>query len=112
MVRYYQSLDIDSQEKLIIFSDGLMTKEMGQLRDTFFARSGMGFGWGTGATCTVFPNKDYGLHPQMVMKPITANGQPLVKITDDPGKISGNVALAAAIKRDIDQQMAKYEPNF
>ena len=81
----------DPTEKLMIFSDGLDTEEIGRLHAHFHGRVGLGFGWGT-----LLTNDFRGLGPNggldpfsLVCKVISADGQPTVKLSDNPSKAMG-----------------------
>ena len=78
-------------EKLMIFSDGLDTDEIGRLYRHFSGRVGLGFGWGT-----LLTNDFRGLAPDggldpfsLVCKVISADGRPTVKLSDNPRKATG-----------------------
>ena len=78
---HYERLRIDPHTKRLVFSDGLdLTRALAIYRH-FADRTQMGFGIGTHLT------NDVGLQPlSIVMKLREANGQPVAKISDTPGK--------------------------
>ena len=78
---HYQRLRIDTHSKRLVFSDGLNLDSALQLYHHFADRIQLGFGIGTRLT------NDMGLTPlNIVMKLTHANGQPVAKISDSPGK--------------------------
>ena len=78
---HYAKLRIDAHRKRLVFSDSLdIDKAIGLYR-TFGDRVQMGFGIGTNLS------NDVGLKPlNIVMKLVEANGQPVAKLSDAPGK--------------------------
>jgi nicotinate phosphoribosyltransferase len=78
---HYARLRIDAHTKRLVFSDSLTLPKALQLYDTFGDRALLGFGIGTNLT------NDVGLEPlNIVMKLTSANGQPVAKLSDSPGK--------------------------
>ncbi len=78
---HYQALRIDPHTKRLVFSDGLDLPAAMHLYDTFADRTQLGFGIGTHLT------NDMGFKPlNIVMKLTSANGQPVAKLSDSPGK--------------------------
>lgn len=78
---HYQRLRIDTHSKRLVFSDGLNLDSALALYHRFADRIQLGFGIGTRLT------NDMGLTPlNIVMKLTHANGQPVAKISDSPGK--------------------------
>ncbi|MBA2673955.1 nicotinate phosphoribosyltransferase [Ramlibacter sp.] len=78
---HYQRLRIDSHTKRLVFSDALDIPKALGIHGTFSDRIQMGFGIGTNLT------NDMGLTPlNIVMKLTAANGQPVAKLSDSPGK--------------------------
>ncbi|MCY0699176.1 nicotinate phosphoribosyltransferase, partial [Klebsiella pneumoniae] len=74
-------LRIDPQAKRLVFSDGLDLDTALALYQRFADRIQLGFGIGTRLT------NDMGLETiNIVMKLTHANGQPVAKISDSPGK--------------------------
>lgn len=81
----------DPREKLIIFSDGLDVDKITELHSQFSGRVRVSFGWGT-----LLTNDFKGLTPgdalapfSLVCKAVSANGQPTVKLSDNPNKAMG-----------------------
>ena len=78
---HYEKLRIDAHTKRLVFSDGLDIARALALYRHFGERTQLGFGIGTQLT------NDMGLEPlSIVMKLTHANGQPVAKISDSPGK--------------------------
>jgi nicotinate phosphoribosyltransferase len=78
---HYERLRIDANSKRLVFSDGLTVARAVLLYQHFGNRVQMGFGIGTSLT------NDMGLTPlNIVMKITHANGQPVAKLSDSPGK--------------------------
>ncbi|SHF65760.1 nicotinate phosphoribosyltransferase [Lampropedia hyalina DSM 16112] len=79
---HYTRLRIDAHTKRLVFSDGLNVPQALRLYHHFGDRTQCGFGIGTQLT------NDMGLAPlSIVMKLTEANGQPVAKISDSPGKL-------------------------
>lgn len=80
-LRHYESLRIDPHTKRLTFSDGLDLPRALALYDYFGDRTQVAFGIGTNLT------NDMGLETlNVVMKLVECNGQPVAKISDEPGK--------------------------
>ncbi|MPM78858.1 Nicotinate phosphoribosyltransferase 2 [bioreactor metagenome] len=78
---HYQKLRIDAHTKRFVFSDGLNVNSALALYHHFGDRVQLGFGIGTQLT------NDMGLEQlNIVMKIVHANGQPVAKLSDSPGK--------------------------
>ncbi len=78
---HYARLRIDPATKRLVFSDGLDVERALALYRHFGDRVQLGFGIGTQLT------NDMGLTPlSIVMKLVRANGQPVAKLSDSPGK--------------------------
>jgi nicotinate phosphoribosyltransferase len=78
---HYQRLRIDPHTKRLVFSDGLDIERALSLYGHFADRTQLGFGIGTNLS------NDVGLTPlNIVMKLTAANGQPVAKLSDSPGK--------------------------
>ncbi|RMX09168.1 nicotinate phosphoribosyltransferase [Allofranklinella schreckenbergeri] len=79
---HYAKLRIDPHAKRLVFSDGLTVPEALRIYHHFADRTQCGFGIGTQLT------NNMGLQPlSIVMKLTRANGQPVAKISDTPGKL-------------------------
>ncbi len=91
----------DPRDKLIIFSDGLDVEAIETLQARFGGRAGVAFGWGT-----LLTNDFRGLAPDggldpfsLVCKVVSANGRPVVKLSDNPSKAMGPDDQVARYKR-------------
>ena len=80
---HYAKLRIDAHTKRLVFSDGLDLERALMLYRHFGDRTQLGFGIGTNLTNDMGP----GHKPiNIVMKLVRANGQPVAKLSDTPGK--------------------------
>jgi nicotinate phosphoribosyltransferase len=78
---HYAKLRIDAHAKRLVFSDGLDVPTALSLYRHFADRTQLGFGIGTNLS------NDVGIKPlNIVMKITQANGQPVAKLSDTPGK--------------------------
>lgn len=78
---HYAKLRIDARTKRLVFSDGLDVPTALSLYRHFADRTQLGFGIGTNLS------NDVGIKPlNIVMKITKANGQPVAKLSDTPGK--------------------------
>ncbi|WP_026432715.1 nicotinate phosphoribosyltransferase [Paracidovorax oryzae] len=78
---HYARLRIDPHGKRLVFSDGLDVERALALHRHFGDRVQLGFGIGTQLS------NDLGPRPlNIVMKIVRANGQPVAKLSDSPGK--------------------------
>ena len=79
---HYARLRVDARTKRLVFSDGLDFDKCFALYRHFADRAQLGFGIGTNLT------NDMGLKTlHIVMKLTSANGQPVAKLSDSPGKL-------------------------
>lgn len=84
-VRWYEKHGQDTKNKILIPSDGLNVDLMIKLHMHFRPRIQVSPGWGTNLT------NDLGLRPvSIIVKPIEANGQPAVKLSDNIAKATGD----------------------
>jgi nicotinate phosphoribosyltransferase len=97
---HYAKLRVDPMTKTLVFSDGLDFPQTLRLYDAFADRSRVAFGIGTHLT------HDLGVKPpNIVMKLVGANGQPVAKISDAPGKtLCGDETFLAYLKRVFNVQ--------
>jgi nicotinate phosphoribosyltransferase len=80
-IAHYRQLRIEPSTKRLVFSDALTVPRALAIYDAFADRVPTGFGIGTNLT------NDMGLETlNIVMKLVAANGQPVAKISDTPGK--------------------------
>lgn len=81
-IKHYESLGINPRTKTFIFSDALTFPKAFEIFSYFKGRVQTSFGIGTHLT------NDVGLAPlDIVIKMIYTNHQPVIKISDSPGKI-------------------------
>lgn len=81
LLAHYQKMRVDAKTKIMVFSNNLTFPIALTLFDHFQERSNPVFGIGTNIT------NDVGPEPiQIVLKMIECNGQPVAKVSDDPGK--------------------------
>lgn len=81
MIEHYKANRCDPRTKTFIFSDSLTFERLIRLFRRFKGRVKLGFGVGTNLT------NDLGPEPlNIVIKMVRANGQPVAKISDTPGK--------------------------
>lgn len=81
LIKHYEAMNIDTDSKTAVFSDGLDVKKMVGLHKTFNHRINVSFGIGTNLT------NDVGITPlQIVIKMVKCNGQNVCKVSDSPGK--------------------------
>ncbi len=103
IIAWWRSRGRDPREKLLIFSDGLDVDMIEEAYHHFDGRVRMAFGWGTNLTndfagCSPFVNQR--LDPvSLVVKVTAANGQPAVKLSDNPEKATGDPAEIARYLR-------------
>ncbi|TNJ41444.1 nicotinate phosphoribosyltransferase [Phaeobacter sp. B1627] len=100
-IRWWQDRGEDPREKRVIFSDGLDVDKIAELHRQFAGRVKASFGWGT-----LLTNDFRGLVPEdglapfsLVCKAVSANGQPTVKLSDNPEKAMGPAEEIARYKR-------------
>lgn len=81
MIEHYKANRCDPRTKTFIFSDSLTFDRLVEIFRRFKGRVKLGFGVGTNLT------NDLGPAPlNIVIKMVRANGQPVAKISDTPGK--------------------------
>ena len=100
-INWWKSRGEDPTKKLVIFSDGLDVDKILELHTQFSGRVRPSFGWGTLMT-NDFRGLTSGdaLAPfSMVCKAIEANGNPTVKLSDNPRKAMGPQAEIERYKR-------------
>ncbi len=103
-INWWTSRGEDPREKLVIFSDGLDVDKIKELHQQFDGRCRVSFGWGTMLT-NDFKGlvADDALAPfSLVCKAVAANGQPTVKLSDNPKKAMGPEDEIARYKRVFD----------
>ena len=93
IIAWWQERGRNPHEKLLIFSDGMDIETIERTYHHFHGRVRMSFGWGTNLTndfrgCD--PAGGAGLEPiSLVAKVTQADGQPAVKLSDNPAKATG-----------------------
>jgi nicotinate phosphoribosyltransferase len=93
-IRMYEEAGINPRDKVIVFADSLNPQLVDELERYFRGRIQTSFGIGTNLT------NDVGLEAlSIVVKAVEANGLPVVKLSDDPGKASGDPAEVERVKR-------------
>lgn len=98
-IAHYQQHGIDPQSKTIIFSDGLNADKVTRIADYCRGRIGISFGIGTNFT------NDVGLPPMNIVIKMTeaypeeAHWTPVVKLSDEPGKYTGDDKTIALSKQ-------------
>ncbi|MEL6464852.1 MAG: nicotinate phosphoribosyltransferase [Pseudomonadota bacterium] len=100
-IKWWQDRGEDPRDKLVIFSDGLDAGKIIELHQQFAGRVKVSFGWGTMLTNDFKGlTQDDRLAPfSLVCKAVSANGQPTVKLSDNPRKAMGPEAEIARYKR-------------
>ncbi|APX17684.1 nicotinate phosphoribosyltransferase [Phaeobacter inhibens] len=100
-IRWWQNRGEDPQDKRVIFSDGLDVAKIKELHAQFSGRTKVSFGWGT-----LLTNDFRGLVPDdalapfsLVCKAVSADGNPTVKLSDNPEKAMGPAAEIDRYKR-------------
>jgi len=94
MIAHYESVGIDPKRKSIIFSDSLNVSKAINIWKHFAGRVGVAFGIGTNLS------NDVGRKPlNVVMKLMSCNGKPLVKLSDDLGKTMGDPDMVERVKK-------------
>ncbi|HVK96481.1 MAG TPA: nicotinate phosphoribosyltransferase [Flavisolibacter sp.] len=98
-IQHYTSLGIDARSKTIIFSDALNYDKVKSIANHCAGRIGISFGIGTNFT------NDVGLKPMnIVLKmtealPESQPWTPVVKLSDEPMKYTGDEAIIALAKQ-------------
>ena len=84
-IKHYQSLGIDPKSKTVVFSDGLNVKKALEIQEFFEGRIKTSYGIGTHFT------NDFDTPAlSMVIKLRSINGIPVVKLSDESGKETGD----------------------
>jgi len=103
VMAWWRARGRDPAGKLLIFSDGMDVDTIEQTYHHFHGRVRTSFGWGTNLTndfrgCAPFGGD--ALDPiSLVCKVTEANGRPAVKLSDNPGKATGDPAEIARYLR-------------
>lgn len=80
IINHYQQLGIDPRTKTLLFSDSLNAEKAVELASTFKDKAKVAFGIGT------FISNPAPIKPNIVMKVVECNGNPVAKLSDTPGK--------------------------
>jgi nicotinate phosphoribosyltransferase len=104
LVDWWREKGRDPRQKLILFTDGMDVDSIERTSQHFAGRVRIGYGWGTNLTNDFRgapPNGDpMTLAPvPLVCKVISANGRPCVKLSDNPGKVTGPPAEVDRYRR-------------
>ncbi|MFT5066008.1 MAG: nicotinate phosphoribosyltransferase [Yoonia sp.] len=100
-IDWWKARGEDPTKKLVIFSDGLDTDKIVELQTQFAGRCRVSFGWGTMLTNDFKGlTENDSLAPfSLVCKAIAANGNPTVKLSDNPNKAMGPAEEITRYKR-------------
>lgn len=94
VIKFYRSHGIDPIDKMIVFSDGLDITNIMNINNHFKGKIKTTFGWGTNLT------NDLGIKAlSLVIKPLIANGNNLVKLSDNLSKAMGDQATVERYKQ-------------
>jgi nicotinate phosphoribosyltransferase len=105
LLAHYQRMRVPAANKTFVFSDGLTMSKALALHDRFVDRCLPKFGIGTHLTC------DLGPAPiNIVIKMVRCNGQPVAKLSDEPGKTLCDDALYLQYLRQVFAQTTQAEP--
>lgn len=93
LISWWKLRGRDPSEKRLIFSDGMDVESIEKVYKHFEGRARISFGWGTNLTndfrdCAPRRNDDLRAI-SLVCKVGSANGQPAVKLSDNPAKATG-----------------------
>ncbi|MDU6835994.1 MAG: nicotinate phosphoribosyltransferase, partial [Bradyrhizobium sp.] len=103
IIAWWKSKGRDPKQKLLVFSDAMDVESIEQIHHRFSDRVRLSFGWGTN-----LPNDFVGCAPDgsvdldpisLVCKVTSVDGQPAVKLSDNPEKATGDPAEIARYLR-------------
>ncbi|MFN5520821.1 nicotinate phosphoribosyltransferase [Bradyrhizobium sp.] len=103
IIAWWKSKGRDPKQKLLVFSDAMDVESIEQIHHRFSDRVRLSFGWGTNLTndfvgCA--PDGSVDLDPiSLVCKVTSVDGQPAVKLSDNPEKATGDPAEIARYLR-------------
>jgi nicotinate phosphoribosyltransferase len=108
LIRHYEALAIDPRTKILVFSDNLDTERAVRLQEHFAGRIRTTMGIGTHLTADPAMT---GVTPlNQVIKLVEADfgqgAQPVVKLSDDAGKVLGDPALVERVRLELGWQPA------
>lgn len=101
-IAFYERWGHDPKTKLSLFTDGLDMTAIMQLHHAFHQRTKVGFGWGSlfGNDFRIYPAAAKWLAPiSIICKPISVNGRPTVKLSDNYAKRTGDPTALARYER-------------
>ncbi len=99
-IKWWKDRGEDPSEKLVIFSDGLDVEKIVELHTQFADRVRVSFGWGTMLTNDFrgLVSEDRLAPFSIVCKAVAADGNPTVKLSDNPIKSMGPAEEIARYK--------------
>ena len=104
-IRFYKSCNIRPEEKILLFSDGLVVMKMVELNNHFRSRIQPSFGWGTSLT------NDMGLGQfSLVMKVLESCGVGTVKLSDNPAKATGTPEDIERVMQEVGYKKRPAQP--
>ncbi|BAM86346.1 nicotinate phosphoribosyltransferase [Bradyrhizobium oligotrophicum S58] len=96
IIAWWKSKGRDPRQKLLVFSDAMDVESIEQIHHRFSDRVRLSFGWGTNLTndfVGCMPDGSADLDPiSLVCKVTSVDGQPAVKLSDNPEKATGDPA--------------------
>jgi nicotinate phosphoribosyltransferase len=101
-IAFYERWGRDPKTKLNLFTDGLDVATIMQLHGTFHQNTKVGFGWGSlfGNDFRSYPQAAHWLAPiSIICKPVSVNGRPTVKLSDNYAKRTGDPTALARYER-------------
>ncbi len=106
--RFYDKFGIKTEDKLIIFSDGLDIDKIYKIeKEAKKNKINTAYGWGTNLT------NDVGAEPlSIVVKAVEANGRPLVKLSDNTAKALGKPKTIEKYKKAFGYESTYTEPLY
>ncbi len=103
IIQSYARIGVDARDKMLVASDALDLPIILDVQEQLGGRIGLSYGWGTGLTNDLLDNAMIGgrwFGPMsLVVKPTSANGRGLVKLSDNPAKAVGRPDDVARYKR-------------
>ncbi len=97
-IAHYKRLGIDSREKTIIFSDGLNPEKVAEIAEHCRGRIKVSFGIGTDFTNDVGLERLNIVIKMLEARPASEPWTPVVKISDEPSKHTGDPAMLRLAK--------------
>ncbi|MEI8145865.1 MAG: nicotinate phosphoribosyltransferase [Alphaproteobacteria bacterium] len=115
LIAWWQEKGRDPTQKLVILSDGMDIDSIERTARHFKGRVRIGYGWGTNLSndfkgCVPNGDPDALAPISVVCKVIEANGQPAVKLSDNPLKATGPADAVEAYRRLFGQAGMKAQP--